>query len=265
MKTLLDIRDTFNMMYNNVNSGAAPGLNDYEISQYLTMAQRKIVDEYYSGNNVRGLSFEATESLRKRLSGLVSGVEYMIDGSTPTRKIAGILDSQYVCYMMPRPENFYRTLTEEVRLTWDADDVHAGGERTIEVEVMAFDSLSRVMDNPFRRPSSRRILRVDYEGREVLVISRKILRHPGTRYEYDLVYLHVPYPIILVDLTDFAQSSGLGDYPLTINGETAPADFPSSYDDFMIDIIIDRAVALATMDYKENTLSNRLAISTRAE
>jgi hypothetical protein len=265
MKTLLDIRDTFNMMYNNVNSGAAPGLNDYEISQYLTMAQRKIVDEYYSGNNVKGLSFEATESLRKRLSGLVSGVDYVIDDSTPTRKIAGILESQYACYMMPRPEDFYLTLTEEIRMTWDANERHAGGERTVEVEVMALDSLSRVMDNPFRRPSSRRVLRVDYEGREVLVISRKLLGKPDTRCEYDLIYLRIPFPIILVDLTDFAQASGLGDYPLTINGKTTPTEFPSSYDDCMIDIIIERAVTLATMDYKENTLSNRFAMNLRAE
>jgi hypothetical protein len=265
MKTLLDIRDTFNMMYNNVNSGAAPGLNDYEISMYLTIAQRKIVDEYYSGNNVKGLSFEATELLRSRLLGLVDYAESVIDEDTPRERIPGVLDSKYLCFVMPRPELFYLTLSEEIRLVWERAGGSSKVERMIDVEVMSFDSLSRSMENPFRRPSSRRVLRVDVRGKGVLIIPKVLIEKPGTRCEYGLVYLRTPRPIILVDLTDFAQALGLVDYPLTINGETVPTEFPSSYDDFMIDVIIERAVALATMDYKENTLSNRLAINLRAE
>ena len=40
------VRDRFNLQYNNVFSNQAPGLVDYEISMYLTMAHIEIIDGY---------------------------------------------------------------------------------------------------------------------------------------------------------------------------------------------------------------------------
>ena len=40
------VRDRFNLQYNNIFSNQAPGLVDYEISMYLTMAHIEIIDEY---------------------------------------------------------------------------------------------------------------------------------------------------------------------------------------------------------------------------
>lgn len=44
------VRDRFNLQYNNIFSNQAPGLVDYEISMYLTMAHIEIIDEY--SNNI---------------------------------------------------------------------------------------------------------------------------------------------------------------------------------------------------------------------
>lgn len=62
MRTGQEIRDIFNLHYDNIMSAASPGLNDYEISLYLTQAHKEIIYNYYSGNN-KGDSFDSSEKL----------------------------------------------------------------------------------------------------------------------------------------------------------------------------------------------------------
>ena len=52
MRTGQEIRDIFNLHYDNIMSAASPGLNDYEISLYLTQAHKEIIYNYYSGKVV---------------------------------------------------------------------------------------------------------------------------------------------------------------------------------------------------------------------
>lgn len=68
--------------------------------------------------------------------------------------------------------------------------------KEVSVVPMLHDEYHRIKDNPFRRPNSRRVLRLDVEGGKVELIS-----------EYDVTsylvrYLSRPEPIILVDLPD---------------------------------------------------------------
>ena len=68
MRTGDEIREIFNLKYNNLNSGQAPGLNDFEISLLLTDAQKQIIEEYYTGMFAKRQPFESVERLRKNLS-----------------------------------------------------------------------------------------------------------------------------------------------------------------------------------------------------
>lgn len=61
----------FDILYNNISSNKAPGLNEYEKSVFLTKAQEQIVTELYSGRNTTYNSFEETEEQRRYLSNLV--------------------------------------------------------------------------------------------------------------------------------------------------------------------------------------------------
>ena len=61
----------FDILYNNISSNKAPGLNEYEKSVFLTKAQEQIVTELYSGRNTTYSSFEETEELRRYLSSLI--------------------------------------------------------------------------------------------------------------------------------------------------------------------------------------------------
>ena len=60
----------FDILYNNLASNAAPPLNEYEKSVFLTKAQSDIVIELYSGRNNLGLAYDSTEEAREYLASL---------------------------------------------------------------------------------------------------------------------------------------------------------------------------------------------------
>ena len=66
----IEFSSEFDILYNNIMSNAAPGLNEYEKSVFLTQAQEQTVIEAYTGDN-NNSSFERTEEVRRYLSELV--------------------------------------------------------------------------------------------------------------------------------------------------------------------------------------------------
>ena len=62
-----ELRNLFDIQYNNIFSGYAPGINDYERSIYLTKAVKELVQTYYTGQ-ADGNSVDSTEELRELLA-----------------------------------------------------------------------------------------------------------------------------------------------------------------------------------------------------
>ena len=69
----------FDILYNNIASNMAPGIDAYEKSVFLTKAQEQIVTAIYDG------SFEGSEKLRECINPLVETKVCTED--TPTTKI----------------------------------------------------------------------------------------------------------------------------------------------------------------------------------
>ena len=69
--TLQEFNTNFDLLYNNIASNQAPGLDEYEKSVFLTKAQEELVISLYDGRNSSGESFENTEEARRSLSSLV--------------------------------------------------------------------------------------------------------------------------------------------------------------------------------------------------
>ena len=67
--TTREFSNEFDVLYNNIMSNAAPGLDEYEKSVYLTEAQRNLVISYFTNN--AGGTFEKTEEIKKYLVSLV--------------------------------------------------------------------------------------------------------------------------------------------------------------------------------------------------
>lgn len=200
----------FDILYNNISSNKAPGLNEYEKSVFLTKAQEGIITELYSGRNTTYNSFEETEEQRRYLNSLIwtEECESISDSINLTS------DKSYV-FSLPYDVMF---ITYEVA-TIEGKDVS--------VYPVSQDELSKIIKNPFRGPSKNRVLRLDTTNNLVELISN----YPIDNYK--IRYIKKPNPIILTSLED----------GLSINGTYIESE--CELDSSLHRVILDRAVALA--------------------
>lgn len=204
----------FDILYNNISSNKAPGLNEYEKSVFLTKAQEQIVTELYSGRNTTYNSFEETEELRRYLSSLIvtTGCPPYFGDNLESLKI---IDNS-ILFSLPEDVLF---ITREKVLT--------PTNKEVDVYSVSQDELSKILKNPFRGPSKTRALKLD-AGHNIIEIIYK-----DKISSYSLRYIKKPNPIILIDLED----------DLSINGQSEESE--CKLDSSIHRAILERAVALA--------------------
>ena len=241
-----EIREIFNLRYNNLNSGVAPGLNDFEISLLLTDAQKQIIDEYYTGLFAKRQPFESVERLRKNLSVIT------VENPNVTLEFSEFLFRTYLSYMATLPQDTWRVFYEHAIVL---DEVPCLGETAIVVKPVRHDELDKFLKNPFKSPSDYFVLRTDINGKHQL-LSKYPLK------SYCIRYIKFPDPFIISDLREIDQSDGWA----KIEGRWTPKNsIPCIFDNFVEDIIIDRAVELAMVGYKENSLQAQMLVNSRKE
>ena len=220
------VRDRFNLQYNNVFSNQAPGLVDYEISMYLTMAHIEIIDEYSA-------SLDLFEKNRSLLTAYI--VQKTIPGTIATTKDRGI---DYQTFEFT--ENYWKILKE-----YAITNSNALG---IPIKPITYDGFNTMSVNPFKKPNGLKGWRLDINSdgdaaRDVKILFKKI---GDTDYikEYDVVYLVTPESF---DLESNIIPNSLDNNP------------------FLTEKIINRACELATRDYKSNDLQSQIQINKRSE
>jgi len=131
---------------------------------------------------------------------------------------------------------------------------------TINVKPVRHNELNRILMNPFRGPGKYNVLRMDIADTHELYS-----KYPLSVYVYR--YISYPYPIILRDLSEVREELGIdSSYRMEIEGKILPLEPKICiFDSHMEDMIIDRAVELATVGYKENSLQAQLMTSIRKE
>lgn len=211
-----EFSNEFDILYNNIASNQAPGLDIYEKSVYLTLAEEKLALSFYNGKNPSLESFEKTEELRRYLSTLVRTEEIVPeDPSAP---------------VVTLPEDLWFITSEMVKFASNEDKCAAG--KTATVVPVSQDDFQKIMENPFKGPNLRRVLRLDIEDNQVELISKyKIAK-------YTVRYLEYISPIILDDLDD----------GLTINGEDNETE--CAFPEGLHRTILELAVNLAAATYK---------------
>lgn len=211
-----EFNSRFDIYYNNIASNAAPPVDPYEKSVFLTDAQRDIVLSIYNGREIPGLSFESTEEARRYLSSLIKDFSQQVGSSEGLIKL---------------PQDLWFITKETAIINTDCDEVEAM------VVPVRQDQLWRIKNNPFRGANDSRVLRVDTEKGVLLYSDSPIVM-------YNMTYLSYPTPIILESL------EGTG---LTIEGKTTSS---SNVNPLLHKAILDRAVALAKMAYTSNINNN---------
>lgn len=171
------------------NSASIGGLvlDEYEKSLFLTQAQEQLVVELYTGRNNKASSFEKTEELRSSLKGLI--------------KTATLTESDAEHKGISKYSKFFVLPSDVLFITYEfatLEDENTGCKNGSEISItpVTQDEFYRVMNNPFRKASDRKALRLD-NGLDIAEVVTKY-----NIKDYTIRYLSKPTPIILCDLNE---------------------------------------------------------------
>ncbi len=233
--TVTEFSNKFDILYNNIASNQAPGLDEYEKSVFLTKAQDDIVLQWYRGAGQFNDNFEGSEEARRNLSNLIKTdeIEPLAASNTTTYVPSAGEDS----YFFELPEGLWVITYETVKVNEPTNSCL--NNQLLSVVPITQDDFYKINNNPFKQSNSRRALRLDYNEDIVEIVSKYNLS------KYVLKYLKQLDPIILEDLTD----------GLKINDETASQTcslHPNLHQD-----VLDRAVQLAIASYLPHTVNKQ--------
>lgn len=239
----------FDLLYNNVMSDMAPGLDGYEKSVFLTLAQEEVVRQLYSGTI--GDGFESSELNRRYLANLIkqkvvssSDSDFPSVGNGRLKTIAG-----YHWYTIPTESVLMLLIAEQAECEDNGCCNSAVQTKILNVQPVKYDEINKVLNNPFRRPNRNQALRADTKSQEVLIITPS----PLTKYTYE--YLKKPEPIIVEDLTGYTDAIG---NTLSIDGKQAVTNIGgqgSELDSSLHRTILKYAVQLASASWASNNKS----------
>jgi len=185
----------FDVLYDNIRSGSARGLDEYEKSIFLTQAQELLIKSFKE-------EFEQNETRRRVLYAILSNYST----SDTTQKTG--LDERSVFFPVPRDLMY---ITHESAVVSSDEDCYDG--KIIKVVPVTHDEYNIQKKNPFNSPkmSGRYNVawRVDYGSEELESYIELIQPKEANISEYRMRYLRRPDPIILQDLQGNESIDGL--------------------------------------------------------
>lgn len=217
--TNAEFSNEFDILYNNIMSNQAPGLDNYEKSVFLTKAQEELIISLYKGK-LSLESFESTEELRRYLSSL----------NVTTVKKPVSLDEGEFNLLLTTTSSVIELPKDVMFITYEMAKVN---DRTIIVVPTTQDEYNMFKNNPFKCPNNRRVFRIDIGNNRIELISN------GTISEYYIKYLRRPKPIIL---------EGLEGYSINSISAKTECELP----EMLHRAILDRAVQLAKISMKNS-------------
>lgn len=185
--TTQEFSSEFDILYNNIMSNQAPGLDEYEKSVFLTKAQEDLIISFYSGKNSFADSFEKTEEVRRYLSSLIK--TYIT-----AEKKTGYIGLSKISTFFELPDDLWFITYESVILKDSKLDC-TEEEEAIVVPILQ-DEYFNISNNPFKRSSKKRVLRLDNGNKISEIISEYNIDR------YIIRYIIKPNPIILTDLPE---------------------------------------------------------------
>ena len=237
--TTQEFSNSFDVLYNNIMSNAAPGLNEYEKSVFLTKAQEEIVKNYFNpkGNKYQE-GFDGSAKRQIDFSGLISVADATTTALSPT------FDVRAKVYKLP--EDLFLIINESIT-------TNTGIKQVIAVR---YDEYTRLMSKPYKEPLKFQAWRLVTKGQGTSVVQTEVIPHSGeTITKYTIRYVRRPKPIILCNL-----SSEYGD--VSINGMSSVSE--CELNPLIHEEILQRAVELAKAAYTGD-IKNIVELGQRSE
>ena len=250
--TLTEMSNEFDILYNNIMSNQAPGLDEYEKSLFLTKAQNELILEYFNpkGNKFQE-GFDGSERRQIDFSSLV----FTKTVDTVAESYAAKRDNRSIVFSLQEDTTpILLIINEFLRLHRNASasgvtPVVTADDKILTVVPISYIEYARVMMKPYKLPVKSQAWRLlnstaDATNSNTAVPYAEILYNDSAYENYDpsyvVTYVKRPDPIILINLAD-AYSD------VSIDNKTTAT--PCELDPIMHHDIVQRAVELAKAAY----------------
>lgn len=243
--TTQEFSNEFDVLYNNIMSNQAPGLDEYEKSVFLTKAQLEILKNYFNPKgNKYGQGFDENAKRQIDFSTLITVVKPSL--YTPTDDYVKF-DDRSQLYKMP--SDILLVLNETGINTVDKV------KRLISIVPMNYEEYARLMSKPWKQPLKNQGWRLFQSAGEVDFISEVVIKYNSTLTDYKIRYVRRPKPIILANLADEYSNVSIEELNNITECELDPIFHPE---------ILQRAVELAKSAYTGD-LKSSVELGQRSE
>ena len=155
--TTQEFSNEFEVLYNNIMSNQAPGLDEYEKSVFLTKAQEELVRDYFNSRNVKNAQgFDDSQKRQYDFSTLLSGAE-LYDCADNIRA----LDTSGLIAFNPIFDNRSRVYLAPSDLFLAINEsIEDSAKRRYSVLPISYDEYNRLMSKPYGFPLKRQAWRI---------------------------------------------------------------------------------------------------------
>lgn len=243
--TTQEFSNEFDVLYNNIMSNQAPGLDEYEKSVFLTKAQLEILKNYFNPKgNKYGQGFDENAKRQIDFSTLITVAkpsQYTPDGSYVK------FDDRSQLYKMP--QDILLMLNETGINTVD------GVKRLVSIIPMNYEEYARLMSKPWKQPLKNQGWRLFQSTDGVDFISEVVIKYNSSLTDYKIRYVKRPKPVILANLADEYSNVSIEGINTITECELDPILHPE---------ILQRAVELAKSAYTGD-LKSSVELGQRSE
>lgn len=240
--TNLEFYNEFDVLYNNITSNQAPGLDEYEKSVFLTRAQDDIIKSYFSNKtNKTQEGYDGSEIRQADFSKITKTEEF-------TTFDNALFDNNENSKSVSLKDEVYFIINEYLIVNRKIDNNTVSKRLT--VLPINYNKYNTLMSKPFKRPlktNAWRLMGSNDKGKTVELI----VGPNDTIIKYKIRYIIKPTPIILKDLGN-----------LEIDGKSTATE--CILDPILHRDILQRAVELAKATYIGD-LSSQIALGQNSQ
>lgn len=231
-----ELDNMFDVLYNNITSNQAPGLNAYEKSVFLTKGQDEILKNYFNPKSKGNTTQDGFDENAKRQ------VDFSMLTSVETKSSGfenPLFDTRENTKSVELPSKLMFAINEVVEVMRDTKKV------ILQVIPIKFDEYSRLMCKPYKRPLKYQAWRLTNNNTsnkaDIVIGPSDILT------KYTIRYVRRPNPIIVSNLDG-----------LTIEGKSTASE--CELDPILHEEILQRAVELAKVAWTNTGQDNMQAV-----
>lgn len=273
---IVEFSNQFDIEYNNVMSNAAPPINEYEKSVFLTKAQLELLKNYFNpkGNKYQE-GFDDSSPRQFDFSNLMKVVkprqilaisEEEAEEKSPRNdeRLFLYLNEDYDpfderSYIYKAPNDILAIVNEKCFTTIDGRTYRAN------IVPISYDEYTRLIQKPYGQPLKRQVWRLmnsynyfdDKTNDSVTDVVYELIGKDGCEIsDYTIRYVRKPRPIILCNLHDNYPSCTIEGEYLSMECELDSAIHPE---------IVQRAVELAKAAYVSGDTETAVQMGVRSE